>query len=106
MRGGELSENGKVYAILALFVLWSVIGQAVPGIVLTALQESKPKSVFVVDSFGPVVPAPGLLPGRNYTGGNSTSWSDCFEIRAPSDKWGFLAYWVNSTDMVQKLAIL
>jgi hypothetical protein len=66
----------------------------------------KPKSIYVVDSFGPLVPASALLPGQNYTGGNSTSWSDCFEIRAPSDKWGFLGYWVNSTEMVQKLALL
>jgi hypothetical protein len=106
MRGGDLSENGEVYASLAMYVLWGIILQAAPGIVLTVLQESKPKSIFVVDSFGPVVPTPALLPGQNYTGGNSTSWSDCFEIRAPSDKWGFLAYWVNSTDIVQKLAIL
>lgn len=80
--------------------------QSIPSITLTAIQESKPKSIFVVDGFGPLVKAPALLPGQNYTGGNGASWSDCFEVRAPSDKWGFLGYWVNSTELVQKLALL
>ena len=80
--------------------------QSIPAITLTAIQETKPKSIFIVDGFGPLVKAPALLAGQNYTGGSGTSWSDCFEIRAPSDKWGFLGYWVNSTEIVQKLALL
>ena len=96
----ELVMGQLAYAALFVFI------QSIPAITLTAIQESKPKSIFIVDGFGPLVKAPALLAGQNYTGGSGASWSDCFEIRAPADKWGFLGYWVNSTEIVQKLALL
>ncbi|OCK75840.1 hypothetical protein K432DRAFT_408678 [Lepidopterella palustris CBS 459.81] len=102
----ESQEWGELYKNMAPHLIWGLIAQAVPALVLTALQQQKPKSIYVVDSFGPLVKAPALLAGQKYSGGNGTSWSDCFEIRAPVDKWGFLDYWANSTDIVQKIALL
>jgi len=101
---GEEVEDLKLSS-LALAALFVFI-QSIPSLTLTGIQESKPKSIFIVDGFGPLVKAPALLPGQNYTGGNGTSWSDCFEIRAPLDKWGFLGHWLNSTEMIQKMALL
>jgi hypothetical protein len=99
-------EMGRMFLKWVPGFFLAIIVQAVPGIVLTVIQQQRPKSIFVVDSFGPLAHAPTLLPAQNYTGGNATSWSDCFEIHAPSDKWGFTDYWINSTGIVQKLALL
>ena len=50
------------------------------------LQEAKPRSVYVIDSLGPLVEANSTL----------TSWSDCFKIHAPADHYGFLNTWAQN----------
>lgn len=77
-------------------LLGSILGKVLnpPTILVTAaititlhcLQEMRPKSIAVVDSFGPLRNASTLV-------ANSTSWSDCFMVHPPADHYGFLSFW-------------
>jgi hypothetical protein len=70
----------------------------ITGVILPpsiALVQHPPTYVFV-DSFGPGGPVfhpdPDLYT-YNFTGGDSTHWSDCFNVTAPSDHFGFWREW-------------
>ncbi|KAN0104293.1 hypothetical protein V8E51_010038 [Hyaloscypha variabilis] len=70
----------------------------ITGVILPpsiALVQHPPAYVFV-DSFGPGGPVfhpdPDLYT-YNFTGGDSTHWSDCFNVTAPSDHFGFWREW-------------
>lgn len=86
-------EQTKLSKQLSSIVLFCVIVFTGVTIPLHCLQETNPRSILVVDSFGPLGPAPALSPSDVYSGGNSTHWSNCFHIHAPADRWGFWHVW-------------
>jgi hypothetical protein len=55
-------------------------------------QQTEPKAVYIIDSHGTLGKVVDQ-PYPEYTGGNDTRWSDCFEVRPPADKWGFWGVW-------------
>ena len=84
-RSGRVVERSPIFnAFLRYGACVSIIILAATSIPLTAVQESNPKAIHIIDSFGAVVPA---------SSSNGSSWSDCFTIAAPADKYGFLDLW-------------
>jgi hypothetical protein len=54
-----------------------------------AVAEASPKTYYILDSFGPY----DFWEANSSYHGNSSSWTDCFEMRPPSDKFGFASFW-------------
>jgi hypothetical protein len=69
-------------------------------------QETAHHHTYYIDGFGPVVPTNVTYGGSEATGGqyiistdywgNSTSWSDCFEVQALTSVSGFWDLWVKA----------
>lgn len=85
------TSGGHLYLKMIPTILILVF--AVVSVPLTYRQQSNPRSLHIIDSFGSATPIPNSHHGTSYTGGNSTIWTDCFQIQAPTDKYGFLQYW-------------
>jgi len=98
-RGSPFHSAAKKIAgwksIVLFSQLLSVIVTAATAIYWFVSQETNPKSVYAVDGYEPIVELQPPASGQDYTGANGTSWSDCFKIRPPSDKYGFLHVWWN-----------
>jgi hypothetical protein len=84
---------GIVFATGSIVFMGIIAGVILPPSI--ALVQHPPTHVFI-DSLGPggpiFHPEPDLY-AYNFTGGDSTHWSDCFNVTAPSDHFGFWGEW-------------
>jgi hypothetical protein len=80
----EVEETTAVRRWLHFGACIVVVLISIVSVPISASQQKHPKSIIVIDSLGSVVPAANA---------NASTWSDCFEIKAPSDKNGFLNVW-------------
>jgi hypothetical protein len=89
-----------IFGLLGAFcATWMTIGAHIS-------QETGHHHTYFIDGFGPVVPTNVTYGGSEATGGqyitstdywgNSTSWSDCFEVQALSSVSGFWDLWVKA----------
>jgi hypothetical protein len=79
----------KVWTIFASIVFAVVIaGSTIP---LHVVQEQNPQAFPYLDSFGEADVRPLVL--GTSTGDNVTSWTDCFFVKLPSDRFGFFKEW-------------
>ena len=94
------------YLALWLFILYALIGHI--------FDEVDPTPYTYVDSFGPPInvsvftSTPGSVPWdqshdssakfSEFYGGNSTTWSDCFELKPPKSADGNLKAWWNEQE--------
>ncbi len=89
------------FIVLAVIILTFQIVSTCVVVPIQASGEASPisQATFVIlDSFGPYIP--------NVTNpGNSTSWTDCFEVLPPSDKYGFAGFWWK-TEKLRALRVL
>ncbi len=53
------------------------------------MQQTRPRTVSIYDSVGPLVRAGEVSPAA--VGGSS--WSDWFDVAQPVDRFGFIAAW-------------
>ena len=100
---------GKMYFVMARYAfVFMILLSIVTFSVYIADEIHSPKFLYV-DSFGPLINGSSfkreaslqemnltaLINGKQkFIGGNSTSWSDCFEVPIPSlGKWGGMAQW-------------
>jgi hypothetical protein len=84
LRTNEDSEEGKWAGVLFRAVsIFMILIFAAIEIPLHYVQEAKPRSISVLDSFGPL----------QWANATTDSWSDCFQLHAPADRNGFLSTW-------------
>lgn len=82
--GGNVERSPVFRTFLHFGACLSITMLAATAIPLAAVQETNPKAINIVDSFGAILPA---------SSSNGSSWSDCFTITAPANKYGFLDIW-------------
>jgi len=94
------------YIAMWLFILWALIGHL--------FDEVDPYGFTYVDSMGPPVNISvfNYMPGSqgwdqshdgsdayaNFYGGNSTTWSDCFDVKMSKSASGHISEWWNERE--------
>jgi len=85
----------STHSLIAILVASAVF------IPLHYFQETRPQSMWVIDSHGPISDFHAeydpsgydILPNQTWENKTTGNWSDCFRASPPADKLGFFDFW-------------